>query len=100
MTRKTAHIVLSSLVLSLATQAVWATPVDRCKVCLHRDATYERNLQWEASADNTVTPAKVIRWIMGMRGRTLAAPSPVEFQPIVNAHDGQSLFVAAIAYKF
>lgn len=66
-----------------------------------RDAGYEENLRWSASADQTITPARVIRWMMGMRGSAIfAAHTPAEFQPIVNAHNGNFRAVATIAYKF
>ena len=29
-----------------------------------------------------------------------SAPSPIDFQPIVKAHDGQVKLIAAIAYRF
>jgi len=70
---------------------------------LHLDSTYDQELQYEASADKTVTPAKVLHWIMGLNGQqtqTAGAPSSIDFQPTVGAHDGQVRFVAAIAYKF
>ena len=100
MAQKTVRLILGSFVICLASQAGWAYSENFGRTLLQRDATYERDLQWEASADKAVTPAKVIRWIMGMRGQTVSAPSPIEFQPIINSHNGQSIYVAAIAYKF
>lgn len=68
---------------------------------LHLDPTYDRELQYEASADKTITPYKVIRWIMGLDGQqSTSAPLPIDFQPIVRAHDGQTQVIAAVAYKF
>jgi len=97
---KIIRIILGSCTICLATQVGWASPESQGRMLLLRDATYERDLQWEASADKAITPAKVIRWIMGLHGEILSAPSPTEFQPIVNAHDGQVRIIAAIAYKF
>ena len=95
-----ARLILGSILFCLATQVGWAYTDDPGRVSLLRDATYERDLQWESSADKTITPAKVIRWIMGLRGQILAAPSQTEFQPIFRTHDGQTVYIAAIAYKF
>jgi hypothetical protein len=94
------RLIFCSIALGLAATAVWADPGSQGRMPILRDATYERDLQWEASADKAITPAKVIRCIMGMSGRALAAPSPIEFQPIFRTHDGQSVYVATIAYKF
>jgi hypothetical protein len=96
-----AHLVLASLILGLPAGSAWATSSDEVKIPFDRDATYERDLAWENSADKTVTPAKVMRWITSLRGQApVSAPSSTEFQPIVNAHDGQVRLIAAIAYKF
>src|SRR5438477_10697617 len=100
MALKMVRLIAGSIVLCLVTQVGWAFSENPGRVPLLRDATYERDLQWEAGADKTITPAKVIRWIMGLRGQNLTAPSPTEFQPIVRAHDGQTVYIAAIAYKF
>ena len=86
--------------LSLLARPAHADSTNTGRMPIDRDRTYEHNLQWEAGADKTITPAKVIRYFMGLRGQTLPPPSPTEFQPIVNAHNGQLLLVAAIAYKF
>ena len=95
-----ACLILGSVMICLATQVGWAYSETDSRLALLRDATYERDLAWEASADKAVTPAKVWRWIMGLHGQITSAPSPTEFQPIVNAHNGQVILVAAIAYKF
>jgi hypothetical protein len=100
MGNKMVRLILGSLLLCLATQAGWAASDTQGRMLLLRDATYERDLQWENSADKAVTPAKVWRWIMGLHGQITSAPSPTEFQPIVNVHNGQTILVAAIAYKF
>src|SRR5258708_21058491 len=94
------YIILGSLVIGCASQKAWAEPTSRGRVPLFLDQTYDTDLAWEASADKAITPAKVIRWIMGMRGQSVSAPSRTEFQPIINAHDGQVRYVAAIAFKF
>jgi len=68
---------------------------------LHRDHDYEETLRYEASADNNVTPAKVIRWLCSMAGHAITtAPSSAEFQPIVNVYNGQYRAIAAINFKF
>ena len=98
--RKLLRIILSSAVLSLASHAAWASPTSQGRVPLFLDETYDADLKWEASADKAITPAKVLRWIMGLRGQIVTAPSPTEFQPIVNAHNGYVQIIAAIAFKF
>jgi hypothetical protein len=100
MGNKMIRFIFGSLLLCLVTQTGWAAADTQGRMLLLRDATYERDLQWEASADKAVTPAKVWRWIMGLHGQITSAPSPTEFQPIVNAHNGQVVLVATIAYKF
>ena|ERR1019366_3129538 len=101
MINKVLRVILSSMVIAQVAQAAMAFSDDtHGRTLLLRDATYERDLQWEASADKAITPAKVIRWMMGLHGQILRAPSQTEFQPIVNAHDGQVRLIAAIAYKF
>jgi hypothetical protein len=98
--KMTAYILLGFAVLTLSAGAACADTVNQGRAPLDRDTTYEQDLRWENSADKTVTPAKVIRWMMGMRGSQINPPGPTEFQPIVNAHDGQLRVVAALAYKF
>ncbi len=62
-----------------------------------RDRTMERALRWEASADKTITPQKVMRHLFSHN----QGPEPrTEFQPILNVYNGQVRAVAAIAYKF
>ena len=68
---------------------------------IHRDRAYEETLRFEASADNNITPAKVIRWLCSMTGHAMAAaPSPAEFQPIVDVNEGRVRVIASINYKF
>ncbi len=100
MKKHTGHLIVSLILASLLSKGAWASPTNQGRAPLDRDTTYEQNLKWESSADKAITPAKVIRWMMSFRGQTLAAPSRTEFQPIVNAHDGQVRLIAAIAYKF
>ena len=94
------RLIIVALGLSLFAGAVHASPINDGKTILDRDTTYEQNLKWEASNDKTITPQKVIRWMMSFRGQPVGAPPRTEVQPIVNAHDGQVRLVAAIAYKF
>jgi len=98
--KKITYIILSSLVLGFAGRPACATTTSQGRVPLLLDQTYDADLRWEASADKTITPAKVIRWMMGLRGQAVSAPSATEFQPIINAHDGQIRYIAAIAFKF
>ena len=100
MAKSTFSWMLAVSLLALLSGAAGASSLSQGNTVLDRDTTYEQNLRWEASNDKTITPQKVIRWMLSMRGQTLTAPPKTEFQPIVNAHDGQMLFVAAIAYKF
>jgi hypothetical protein len=68
---------------------------------LQRDATYEQNLRYLASADTAITPARVLRWMSGLMGhRVIARPSDFEFQPVLRVHDSQKQIVAQLAYKF
>ena len=79
MNSKIARLIYGSAIIGLVAQAGWAfTPIT---VSIDLDQTYDRNLKWEASADKEVTPAKVIRWMRGMRGEQLSAPSSTEFNP-------------------
>jgi hypothetical protein len=95
------HQTLERLIAILAaTPQVWADGSNQGRISLMRDQTFEQNLRWEASADKTITPAKVLRWIMGLRGQSLSAPSQTEFQPIFNTQNGHIRIIAAIAYKF
>lgn len=69
-------------------------------VLFTRDATYEQYLHVQANPDEKITPARVIRWIMGLRGQQLAPPSAMEFQPVVDAGDHKVRVVASFTYKF
>ncbi len=100
MKKYTLYLIAGILFTSLLSREVCATDVGQGRVPLDRDTTYEQNLKRENGADKTVTPAKVIRWMMNMRGQQAPAPSSTEFVPIVNAHDGHIRLVAALAYKF
>jgi hypothetical protein len=66
-----------------------------------RDRSYEQALRYEASADKTITPAKVLRWFNSFLGHSVVSkPSATEFQPIVNVQNSRVRVVAALAYKF
>ena len=84
----------------LTSKACAASAVSESASMIQHDVSYEQALKYEAGADKTITPAKVIRWVMGLRGQVVSAPSQTEFQPIVNAHEGHVRVVFAIAYKF
>lgn len=64
------------------------------------DRTYEERLRYEASADKSITPAKVIRWLMQKQGKSIGEASNTEFLPIVNVYNSKVRIIAAIAYKF
>jgi hypothetical protein len=89
---------LSWAVLVSAVASLHAAP----RTTLVRDNQYEQFLRYEASADKTLTPAKVWRWLRGnlQMESLLSAPSQTEFQPHVQVHDTQVRVIAAIAYKF
>lgn len=70
------------------------------RVLFTRDATYEQYLHVQANPDEKITPARVIRWIMGLRGQQVAPPSAMEFAPVVDAGDHKVRVVAAVTYKF
>jgi len=98
MAQRIARLILGSFIVCLTTQAGWAYSQET-HVYIHRDRTYERDLQWEAGADKAITPARVIRWMMGQRGES-STPSNMEFQPVIHAHDGTMAYLATIVYKF
>ena len=99
---KSVKIMVAALVMTagLVSKATAASAIYENASLIQRDSSYEQALKYEASADKTITPAKVFRWIRGFRGQVVAAPSIAEFQPIVNAHDGHVRLIAAIAFKF
>jgi hypothetical protein len=89
------------LLLAWAASSAWATSATHAKSLVQRDVTYEQNLRWEASTDQAITPAKVLRWMRGLRDvAVFNSPSPTEFQPIVNVNNSHVRIIAAIAYKF
>jgi hypothetical protein len=66
-----------------------------------RDATYEEYLHVQSNPDeNKITPIRVIRWMMGMRGQDVMPTTSTEFQPVLDANQHRVRAVAAIAYKF
>jgi len=96
--RKSIELTLSVLLLASLARGACAAPG---RVSLDRDATYEENLRWQASDDKTITPARALRWLRGMRGQAVfATTSPTEFQPIVDVQNTRVRAIAAIAYKF
>ena len=95
------RLILSSIVLSLIAGGAWAASVGQGRISVQRDPTQEENLRWEASEDQAITPARVFRYLTGMRGsKIFTADSTTEFIPIVNVYDSRYRVVAAIAYKF
>ena len=100
---KTLKIMIVGCVVAAGmSRPCFAYPGNQESHYFERDTSYEQALKYEASADKTVTPAKVLRWVMGLRGQVVTAPPPsrTEFQPIVNAHDGHVRLIAALAFKF
>ena len=70
-------------------------------VRLLRDSTYEQFLHYQASPDTAITPARVLRWMNSLMGHTnVAAPSNLEFQPVLRVNDNQKQIIAQFAYKF
>ncbi len=93
-------IVILSVALGVSQKGFARPSADHFSIIQH-DTAYEQALRFEASADKAITPAKVLRWILGLRGHAvLSAPSPTEFQPIVNVNNDNVRIIAAIAYKF
>lgn len=88
------NIRLAWSLVGISASLGWAAAVP-----LERDHSFERALRWEASADKTITPQKVIRHLFADKNNPQAEPS-TEFQPIVNVKDDRVRVVAAIAYKF
>jgi hypothetical protein len=65
-----------------------------------RDSVYEQYLHVQANPDEKITPARVLRWMMGLRGHAIAPPT-TEFQPVVDADQEHRIrVVAALTYKF
>src|ERR1017187_7133591 len=94
-------MIMSMLALCLMSGSLYAASDELDSGIVRRDRTYEQNLRWEASDDQTITPSRVIRWMRGARGAAIfAAVSPAEFQPIVNVQNSRVRAVATIAYKF
>jgi hypothetical protein len=94
-------IILCALALGLMAGKALAAPDAQGRVPIQRDATYEENLRWEASDDQAITPARVLRYLMGMRGRQVfESKSSTDFVPIVNVYDSRVRVIAAISYKF
>jgi hypothetical protein len=71
---------------------------------ISRDRSYEQILRYEASADNAVTPARVLRWmrasLLGIRTDS-QKESNVEFRPVVKANESNGYrILASVVYKF
>ncbi len=95
------HLIVSTLLITLAAGHSWARSSDSFKSDFNRDKTLEENLRWQASEDRAITPTRVIRWLRGVRGAAVfAAVTPAEFQPIVNVENTRVRAVATIAFKF
>ena len=95
------RLILSLIPLVLMTGLSRAASVGQGRVPIQRDPTLEENLRWEASEDQAITPARVIRYLMGVRGaQVFNSPSPADFVPIVNVYNSRVRLIAAITYKF
>jgi hypothetical protein len=85
-------------VWSLASQA-GAAAAKHAQFCT-RDASYEEYLRVRANPDEKITPARVLRWMAGLRGQAITKPSSTEFQPVVDADKHRVQVIAAFTYKF
>jgi hypothetical protein len=94
-------LIMSILFLGLVAGKAWAASDEPENPIVPRDQTYEQNLRWEASDDQAITPARVIRYLMGMRGQQVYnSPSNTDFVPTVNVNESRVRVIAAISYKF
>jgi hypothetical protein len=86
------------LALGLGTSGLFAAPT----VVVQLDPSYNQMLHFESSADQAITPARVLRWINSLLNGTplIAETSHFEFQPIVHIRNNDAKIIAAIAYKF
>jgi hypothetical protein len=95
------RFILCLITLGLMTSLSWSASAGQGRVAIQRDPTLEENLRWEASEDQAITPARVIRYLMGMRGvQVFQSQSPADFVPIVNVNNSRVRIIAAITYKF
>ena len=98
--KKRARLLVGLSLLSFAMAPAYGA-IPSGEELLHRDYGYEENLRVQASVDNKITPARVIRWMRSLAGHAItAAPSATEFEPIVNVHEGRVRIIAAFNYKF
>ena len=97
---KSLRVIVTTVVLALMANTGWAGQGTHGRVQLLRDKTYEQNLRWASSADRSMTPAKVLRWITGLRGQLSTDTHTAEFQPSFKTENGHIRIIAAIAYKF
>jgi len=88
------------MVLGLSVVGNQARAEDSHRLLFTRDAAYEQYLHVRSNPDEKITPARVMRWMMGFRGSQVIPPSSTEFQPIVDANNHQVRLIAALAYKF
>ncbi len=100
MTKARAWCAVFATVMGLVAAAGFGQVPER--VSLIRDTGLEQTLRAYASADQTITPAKVLSWLKSLASHTtlIAAPSSTEFQPILNVDNHHLRVIAAIAYKF
>jgi hypothetical protein len=99
MFRSRSVLILFVLTLVAAPKAFAQSQGSNCP--FQRDAFYEQVLRIQASPDEKITPARVLRWLNSLMGRTiLSAPSATEFQPVVNVNDGRVRVIAQLSYKF
>ncbi len=93
-------LLLSGVFVWMGAAQVLAT--SNSEIIFHRDAAYEQDLKIIASPDQTITPARVLRWLGALMAHTSFAPSTssTEFEPIINVDNTHIRVVAALAYKF
>jgi hypothetical protein len=93
---------ISLCALFVAALIAAARPCAAYQPAMRRDASYEQNLRYIASADTAITPSKVIRWMLSLKDPISQSTllSKIEFQPIVHSNETQHEFIAQFAYKF
>ena len=96
MTRKTTYMGL--IALAVCAGASGAAHAESRYVL--RDASYEEYLRVRANPDEKITPIRVIRWMRGLAGQQVSAPSATEFQPVVDANKDKVRIIAALSIKF
>ncbi len=93
------NLILMAVLVLAGLQSAFASYGD---FVLQRDTIYEQNLRFQASPDQTLTPARVLRWLAAFMAHTSFIPSTssTEFEPIVNVDNTHIRIVAAVAYRF